>query len=230
MALANKLWDLGDAAGYERELGLLKAADPEGMSEPLRRTILGSLQEDVYGCRQTTGVFDPAPIEEFLEVEQHSAIRYEGWSYLARIHDQLGNRAEARRDHARALDEVPESLRAQYSVEVAWVWWSHRAELEKADKRFALARAREALELVEALDPAEVPDLDTARARVLDTLACCYYMNGKAREGTRDRARGDRARPRAGRVRGAPGTLQDPRLSPLSTQGARPANQSSERV
>jgi hypothetical protein len=113
-AYAVKLDELGDAAGYQRELDAIRAADPDG------ETLIGArlLQSDVWAQIATDApgaedTWDLAPIETLLEDVPLAEARFEGWIRIADFERERQRRAECIAARRRAGEHVAEQ---QYFV------------------------------------------------------------------------------------------------------------------
>jgi len=177
-ALALKRYSLGDPAGYDRELATIRRADPEGRSVPMRRMAIAQMREEMFGCMRGARPVDPDPLVEFLEDEEHPSLACEGWSVLATVHRHLGDPNGMVEAWRSAWDVAPDDERAATGNALAWDFWMLRAKLDPEELAFALEASEEACTLL-----GDARGDDALRAAYLDTLACCYLMNGR-----RDRA------------------------------------------
>jgi len=173
-ALANKKWALGDSEGYYHHVHIIEAADPELRSLPMRRMVLGGLQEELYGCRYVDGVLDPTRILEFLAAEQHEELLFDGWSYLARVQAQEKNAPASAQAFREAWGHVPALLVGRFGHEIGWTLWPLRADLAAEDAQFVLEVAKRAYASFEE----QGGGTDAARADYLDVLACAHHMSG----------------------------------------------------
>ncbi len=172
--LAQKLWDLGDDAGFRENMEFIKANDPAGISLPMRRITLWNHQEDIFGCRSNGGKVDLEPLVIFLASEKHDAVRYEGFTYLAGVYQQLGQPKESRDAYREAAKFVSDIDLPTWGSAVAGVFENQKEQLSKAEKSFALKFARKAASAAKRLDE----DL-IVRAECQVILAKCYAMMGK---------------------------------------------------
>ena len=173
--LAIKLDAVGDVAGYQREIETIVRADPDGVSLPRRRMAFGLMREKLWGCMRDPEIQpDPAELEVFLAGETNPGLLCNAWLLMGAVQNELGSKARSREAYREAWLHVPESEVAPVGNGIAWGFWVERDGLTKEEKRFALQLAQRATERIEeeSHDPIE-------QAMYFDTLACCYYMNGK---------------------------------------------------
>jgi thiol-disulfide isomerase/thioredoxin len=171
--LAHQKYDFGDAEGYYHHLHVIQDADPSMHSLPMRRMVLGGLQEELFGCRYENGDIDFRPFMKFMSQEQHPELLFDGWSHLARVHTQVKEGGKAREAFASAWNHVPDTEVSRFGHELAWTYWKHRKELKQGDKHFALEVARTAHTRFETIGGTKAEE-----AAYLDVLACSYYLNG----------------------------------------------------
>lgn len=81
-AIGRKLRLCGDEKGYQEQLAAIRALDPEGRSDPMRRLALNALVEEVNARYRKEQVFDPSPIQRFLADEKSPLVLFEGYSML----------------------------------------------------------------------------------------------------------------------------------------------------
>jgi tetratricopeptide (TPR) repeat protein len=183
--LALKLEQAGDAAGSAEELDQIRALDPEGTSRASRRMRFDEVHDAFYKDLVDWEELDWAGFEALaLEVDDPS-LEFRGLALLAFAHNIEALRARnaverepereaevqphlraSRAFYARAWAIVPESKRALFGNELAYTFWEDRENLTEDERALALEVAERALELL--------PD----EASVLDTAACCNFMNG----------------------------------------------------
>ncbi len=174
-ALAQKLLALGDARGHDAELEQLRARDPEGRSVPMQHVRLGEL----YRALDPQDP-DPTPLESFLATATDSLVLFFGYDLLASLYGFHRQGAEGDRetglfDRQLAAWRIswahcPPEHRVRTGGRIAWTLWEARGRLDAATKAFALHVALGASHAAP-----EDPDL-------LDTLACCYHLNGMTDE------------------------------------------------
>ncbi|MCC6406262.1 MAG: thioredoxin family protein [Planctomycetes bacterium] len=187
--LARKLRDLGDTKGAQYQLRAIAELDREQKSLPMRLAKLEELLTRSYATYdEHAHRYDLGELEAFLAAESEPQVLFEGWFAHARmqgVHVEELRRRKAAKDELRAATlaqlatyrerawphRYPE--RAAYAAnEIAWSHWEAAEFLDDDAKRFALGVA----ELAAAAEP--------DRPAILDTLACCRWMNGD-----RERAR-----------------------------------------
>lgn len=179
--LALKLDDLGDVAGYRRELDTIVARDPEGVSLPRRRMALGQLREHLWGCMRDPEIEpDPADLEVFLAHAQYPELQSDGWLLMGAVRTELGDASGSREAYKAAWKYVPAGQRPSVGNGIAWNFWVERADLSEQEKQWALTVAQESTKAFEltSCDP-------VALAQYVDTLACCHYMVGDREEAIR---------------------------------------------
>lgn len=176
--LALLLDAVGDAVGYQAHIEDIFRLDPEGKSLPRRRMALGILREKLWGCMRDPDIDpDPEELTLFLSSEQNQELLCDGWLLMGAVMDELEQRDQARAAYRAAWASVDEARLPSVGNGIAWNYWLQRSELSEEDRKFALTVAIKATRAFEKInfDP-------LARAQYLDTLACCYYMNGKHRK------------------------------------------------
>jgi thiol-disulfide isomerase/thioredoxin len=187
--LARKLQKLGDEQGAARHVRAIEALDREHKSLPMRLAALEAVLARTYQTfdAETHG-YRLGELEQFLAGEAYSQVLFEGWFAHGRMQ---GVRVEALRREAAPVSELRAAALAQLATyrervwprrtpereayaanEIAWRHWENAEFLDADAKRFALQAAETAAEL----EPDE--------PLILDTLACCTWMNGD-----RERAR-----------------------------------------
>ncbi|TDJ66765.1 MAG: DUF255 domain-containing protein [Planctomycetota bacterium] len=165
-ALAKKLRAVGDDAGYDREVAAIHLADPEGRSTPMRAMALARLLKETFGAFKRTREFDARELRALLAGAKDGEFLYEGWSTLAYYQAVSDRREAARSSYRLAWPHCPVTKIADFGNQIAWLYWESASELSTEEQVWALAVARKA---------AQAAGDDAA---VLDTLACCLYMNG----------------------------------------------------
>jgi tetratricopeptide (TPR) repeat protein len=183
--LALKLESAGDLSASADEFAEIRARDPEGRSRASRRMRFDELYLAFYKDLADWEELDWAGLEALaLEVEDPE-LEFRGLALLAFARNIEGLRArnaakkdpereaevqphlsESRAFYARAWAIVPEADRALFGNELAYTFWEDRENLTDEERAFALEVAERALELL----PEE--------SSVLDTTACCNFMNG----------------------------------------------------
>lgn len=185
--LAQKLRASGDGVGAEEQIARIKKLDPSGRSKPMRLMRLDELRVQVRRTYdEARGAFDVSPFARALEHEADPEVLFRGWSIvadfevgaLARIQQARESTpvqaaaARARRREAlqRAWPHCPRDEMIEFGNALAWSFYESTEELGAEEKAFALQVAARAAELAP-----EAP-------AVVDTLACCLWMNGKKDE------------------------------------------------
>lgn len=188
--LAQKLRAGGDGAGAEEQIARIKKLDPTGRSKPMRLMRLDELRTAVRRTYdESRGAFDTSSIAALLEHDTDTEVLFRGWSIvadfeagaLARIQkarqstptQAAAARARQRGALKRAWSCCPTDEIVGFGNQLAWVYFEGAEELGTEDKQFARAVAQRAAELA-GDDPT-----------VLDTLACCSFMNGDKDEALR---------------------------------------------
>lgn len=176
--LTQRLQGAGMKDLADEQIDAIRKLDPEGKSEAMRRVAFDELRSSVKGTE------DLAQIEEFLATETHSEILFEGWNIVYSMHDrdakQTTQREEAMAARARARNaavelwkHTPEKYRGRLGNAIAWGFYEASDELSKEEMGFALRVA-------EAAVKASEDDVN-----VIDTYACCLFINGKVKEALR---------------------------------------------
>jgi len=164
---------LGELA--EAQIAAIRELDPEGKSLALRWVAFDALRKDVSGPE------DLPKIEAFLAEETYGEILFDGWYLVYSAHDRSARttRDEEEKRAARALvreaaprlwKHVPEEYQANIGNSIAWGFYEDAEVLDATEKAFALEVAVVA---------AKAADDDV---NVIDTLACCLFINGKVKE------------------------------------------------
>ncbi len=170
--LALKLRSMGDVAGFEKEAQVIRRLDPQQLSLPARKL---ELEIVVSSLRQT---MELGPLYEFLEDERYEENLFQGWYEVWKYEGSAFKNAEdpaRRKKHRKAWSRaahrlwkhVPEGKIARYGNYIAWSFYEHAEALSAAEKSFALEVALRAA--------GQAP----RDAAVIDTLACCLFMNGE---------------------------------------------------
>lgn len=178
---AVKLREMGDEEGYEGQIATIHELDPEDLSPVSRRLKLAELKMAIEQQAKAGEQLDLAPIEAFLADEKEPELRFDGWAFVAAAYNFMvrttsepvrarGLLAKSREANRRAWKSCPEMHIGEFGNSLAYGLFEQRDEISSEDKLFALEVARKATEAL-GDDP-----------NMLDTLACCLFMNGKAEE------------------------------------------------
>jgi thioredoxin-like negative regulator of GroEL len=181
--LAIKLRDVGDRAAFAEQMDAIRRRDPEGETPTGRLIKFDELYDEIHGGLQRAVRKDPQRLIDFLAEETSPALLYSGWALIALVHEvdvltaaaagdteaALAWGVKTREAYRNALPHVPASVADTFGNQVAWSFWEAREHISDEDKRFALAAAEGA--------HAAAPD----NTSVMDTLACCVFMNGDAK-------------------------------------------------
>jgi len=167
---ALKIRRVGGQKEHDEQMAEIERLDPDGKSIPRQRIVMEKMLKAAVEEYRSRQEFDAAPVVEFLSESQHDLLRYEGWSTLANLYEQLAMAKECVAAYAKAWPHCPEDKVASFGNSLAWSHWELREELSGDQKSFALEVARKA--------SAAAPD----NINTLDTLACCAYMNGRTDE------------------------------------------------
>lgn len=93
-AYAVKLDELGDPAAYQRELDVIRAADPTGATligaRLLQSDVWAKIAADAPGAEDT---WDLAPIHTFLDSVSLAEARFDGWNRVAAFEGERQQRA-----------------------------------------------------------------------------------------------------------------------------------------
>lgn len=185
--LAQKLRAAGDGNGAAEQIERIKKLDPDGRSKPMRLMRLDDVRNEVRRTYdEARGAFDTSSLAALLARESDPDVLFRGWSIvadfeagaLARIqqaHSSTPEQAAAARGRRRtalraAWPHCPYDECAKFGNDLAWSFYECSEELDDAERRFALDVAERAVERA-----GELPAL-------LDTLACCLFMNGRLEE------------------------------------------------
>lgn len=158
-AYAVKLDELGDSAGYQRELATIREADPQGL------TFIGNVlqQQDVWNAIAAAApggetTYDLAPIEAFLDTATQPDALFQGWVRVANFHAERERRAEAVNGFRKAEPHVPQNQRLAWANGVVnFIVEVDQGDLPAADGEFAIALTEE---LLQAGLAAGEPDAD----------------------------------------------------------------------
>ncbi|MBI5431306.1 MAG: thioredoxin family protein [Planctomycetes bacterium] len=182
--LSQKLRAAGDGNGAQAEIERIKKLDPTGRSKPMRLMRLDDLRTQVRRTYdETRGAFDTQAIVALLERDLDPEVLYRGWTIvadfeagaLARIQKaRLSTPAQAAAARGRrrsalksAWPHCPVDELVSFGNGLAWSFYEAAEELAAEDRAFALAVAERVAERAGDQPP------------VLDTLACCLYMNDR---------------------------------------------------
>lgn len=158
-AIGRKLRLCGDEKGYQEQISAIRALDPDGRSDPMRRLALNALVDGVNARYRKDQVFDPSPIQVFLAGENSPLVLFEGYSMLhgmatfqaesAQRRGQAGSAADERRqarEYARkAWKDCPADRRASFGREIARNLLVD-PQLDQADRDFMVEVATQAWE------------------------------------------------------------------------------------
>jgi thiol-disulfide isomerase/thioredoxin len=178
---AVKLRDVDDHAGFAAQMVLIKQFDPKGETPVGRQIQFDELYGAVQTSLQRVTERPVEPLEAFLVDEQSPERLHLGWSLVGMVYDvdarglkEAGREEEARAmsikcraAYSKAWPHTPEAVVETFGNQLAWAFWLGRDQLSDAEKTLALEAARKAAKV--AVD----------QSSVLDTLACCYFMNGQ---------------------------------------------------
>jgi thiol-disulfide isomerase/thioredoxin len=177
---AKKLKAVHDLKGYEEQAAFIRERDPEGKTFVARKLRFDELYGDIRRALEKGTERKLEPMMAFLREVDDSELLFEGWSLIAMANDFDGTSAEqagmtdvakdlkakGRAAYAEAWPHCPEDELSTFGNQVAWVFWLARDELDEAEKAWALEVSKSAVKA------------DDANHHLLDTLACCYFMNG----------------------------------------------------
>lgn len=182
--LARKLRDLGDQPGAEHQMRAIAELDRECQSVPMRLVKLEEVLTRAFASfDEQTHAYRLDELRAFLAAQTQQPVLFEGWFAVGRM--QGVHVAELRRARAPSAElraaalaqletyatqvwpRVERERLASVANEIAWRHWEAAEFLDPEAKRFALEVARAAAE--------RAPD----EAAILDTLACCLWMNGE---------------------------------------------------
>ena len=176
LVLADKLLELGDGPARDEQLAAARRIDADGSSVPWRQhemqRVLVAMEANFDDAK---GLYETAPLEDFLKTERHGEVLFDGWSYLGNLYSRLGRNAESRHAFRTAWATVPPDKRVLFGNSLAGGYWTMRDELKRGERKFALEVAANVCEASKAAGANDV-----THAGYLDTLACCYFLNGKS--------------------------------------------------
>jgi len=176
--LAKKFESVGDKEGHAEQIAEILKRDPEGKNAVTRRLLFDQIIEKTLSVPRGE-IPNPQALVDYLAKETDSQLLFEGHGLIAQIHTAHARKsaddavkAAEHRIHAMASRRMawkhcPADQREGYGNALAWSLWEERENLDDSSKAFALEVAMVAAE-------------GSSDANVLDTLACCYYMNGQA--------------------------------------------------
>ena len=125
---------------------------------------------------------DLTELREFLKSETYDEILFDGWYAIYSITDRAAKREkkgetprQALRKDARAAAvklwrHTPSKHHAMLGNTIAWGFYEDVEQLTDEEKSFALKVAKVAVEA------------DSTNANIVDTYACCLFINGKVDE------------------------------------------------
>ncbi len=160
----------------EAQAGVMKRLDPQGKSLALRRLQFEDLAKSLSRPE------DLGPLREFLQQETYDELLFEGWYAIYQITDRAVKREKkdktkrlALRKDARAAalslwKHVPPKLHAKIGNAIAWGFYEDAEFLSAEEHVFALVVAESAVKA------------DSTNAAIVDTYACCLFINGKVAE------------------------------------------------
>jgi len=174
-ALTKRLRKAGLGELAEAQIAAIRKLDPEGRSLALRWVAFEALRKDVSGPE------DLPKIQAFLAEETYGEILFDGWYLIYSFHDRAARttrdeeekraaRTRVREAAPRLWRHVPERYQASLGNSIAWGFYEDAEVLDATEKAFAL-------EVAVAAAKASDDDVN-----VIDTLACCLFINGKVKE------------------------------------------------
>jgi len=180
-AVASKLREVGELELYREQADAILRLDR--MRKSLAVRSIGVY--DAIEHLRSTG--DDVPLRKLLERERDPGLLFHGWRWVAALADERVKAAELKssiedvivyrresRDARRtAWPHCPLTERALFANNLAWAYWQDRAHLSAAERTFALKVAT----VAQQLEPNNV--------LLLDTFACCLWMNGRKDEAQR---------------------------------------------
>lgn len=189
--LANKLKDLGDKQSYEAQMAEIKKLDPEGKSLPMHRMALDKVIREINAGWEKNKSLDTKALAEYLAKETYGEILWQGWNSMISMQNFLADQAskDDKDDEAKKLQvEIRKSMRSawkyvpaeaipEFGNNLAFMYWDARDEINADDKAFALEVAKKTVEAAKD------------EVNVIDTYACCLYMNGKVDDALKQVAR-----------------------------------------
>ncbi|MCA8981083.1 MAG: DUF255 domain-containing protein [Planctomycetes bacterium] len=177
-AVASKLRQVGEVELYREQADAILRLDRQRKSIAARSIAIYDAIEHLRAKA------DDKPLRKLLDAETDPGLCFTGWRWVAALADErtkaaergsfpeevVAHRREAREARRAAWPHCPPSERALFANNLAWAYWQDRAHLGEADRRFALEVATEA----QRLEPNNV--------LLLDTYACCLWLNGRKDE------------------------------------------------
>lgn len=177
-AYAQKLKNFGDTEGYEAQVARILKRDPEGKSLAVHTIRFDEAMDEINKSRGR----NLEAMRALLEKETYPELLFKGWSVIFNVNagnstrekdveKQAAMRKEAVSAGREAWSHAPDDrARIRFGNSLAWFIWEQRETLTDEDKAFAL--------LVASKASGAAPD----NASILDTYACCLFMNGKSDE------------------------------------------------
>ena len=137
--LATKQRHVGDVAGYEQTVTIVRRLDPRGRTEVGSRLLLrehiATAEDAAFESAERR--LDLEPVRKFLRSCSHPAVRFEGWEWIAESERGLGNGALAREAQARAWEDVAPNAAMDWGADVLAMFLEEADELDTGDRRFA---------------------------------------------------------------------------------------------
>lgn len=177
-AVASKLREVGETGLYREQADAILRLDRQ-------RKSLAARSIEIYDAiEHLRSKGDDAPLRKLLKTEKDPGLCFDGWRWVAALADErvksaelksfpedaVVYRREARQARKAAWPNCPPLERALFANNMAWAYWQDRSHLSAAERRFALEVATEAIRL----EPNNV--------LLLDTYACCLWMNDRKEE------------------------------------------------
>lgn len=173
--LSEKLKQAGMADLAKAQLDAIRKLDPEGKSLPMRRLAFAEIASSI------SGVADLHRVESFLVDETYTEVLFDGWYLIYTRNNREAKssrdpeqgakpRSEARRAAKELWKHTPEKYLARLGNQIAWGFYEASAELTPEEKQWAL-------EVAEIAMKASDGDVN-----VIDTFACCLFINGRTEE------------------------------------------------
>jgi thiol-disulfide isomerase/thioredoxin len=180
-AVASKLREVGELELYREQADAILRLDRQRKSLAARSIAIYDAIEHL----RSKG--EDAPLRKLLKREKDSRLLFDGWRWVAALADERVKaaelessdedvavyRREGREARKAAWPHCPLTERALFSNNLAWAYWQDRANLSAAERTFAL----EVATVAQQLEPNNV--------LLLDTFACCLWMNGRKDEAQR---------------------------------------------
>ncbi len=178
---AMKLRGISDRDGFAEQMAAIRRRDPQGATPTGRQVRFDELWDDIYRSLRKGIRHELDEMTAFLGEETNPTLLHAGWALIGMVHEVDARSAKdaglpdeavdwsarSREAYRKAWPHTPEGLTATFGNQVAWAFWLSRDHISDADKEFALAVAKASAEAA-GNEPA-----------ALDTLACCYFMNGE---------------------------------------------------